>query len=478
MKELLTQGNIVIAAGFQGIDENLNITTLGRGGSDTTAVALAAVLGAASCEIYTDVDGVYTTDPRLLPEARRVPRISYDEMLELASLGAGVMHNRAVEFGKKYQVPIHVRSSFSDIEGTMIIEEPETWSQPVAGCASTKNESRISLYDVPDVPGTLWEIFYRMADLSVTVDMVVQNIGGDGKADVSFTVPSHEHEAALVAAREAALELGGAEVDHDSEVAKISVVGVAMAEETGVATKMFDALNEAGVNIIMITTSEIKISVLVSRDDANRALRVVHKAFDLDSEPTIDNEEEAAAATRRNRPKIDPADWADRLANLSMEELFIGDIALDDEQARLTVEGIPNRPGIAAQLFRRIAEADIFVDMIVQSFNSAETAEISFTVPVEQYAAARETTERVAKEMGCTRTSASESVAKLSVFGIGLQSHTGVGLRMFERLAKAGINIEIVSTSEVRVNVVVDSADGDRALQELQEEFAEFRRAE
>ncbi|MCA9031803.1 MAG: aspartate kinase, partial [Planctomycetaceae bacterium] len=190
MRRLLDDGNIVIAAGFQGIDEDYNITTLGRGGSDTTAVALAAVLQATACEIYTDVDGVYTTDPRIVPEARRVSRISYDEMLELASLGAGVMHSRAIEFAKKFDVPIHVRSSFTDIPGTMIVAQPEA-ETPVSGAALTRDEARITIAGVPDVPGTSWEIFSRIARHNITVDMIVQNVGQQGKASISFTVPKN-----------------------------------------------------------------------------------------------------------------------------------------------------------------------------------------------------------------------------------------------------------------------------------------------
>ena len=189
VKQLLDAGNIVIAAGFQGIDENLNITTLGRGGSDTTAVALAAVLDADTCEIYTDVDGVYTTDPRVLPEARRVPQIAYDEMLELASLGAGVMHSRSIEFAKKFGVPIHVRSSFTDIPGTLIVQDPESRTRLVSGAAITKREARITLAGVPDEPGISLELFRRIAAKAISVDMIVQNISSDGKANISFTVP-------------------------------------------------------------------------------------------------------------------------------------------------------------------------------------------------------------------------------------------------------------------------------------------------
>jgi aspartate kinase len=281
IERLLDDGNIVVAAGFQGIDDDLNITTLGRGGSDTTAVALAAVLGADACEIYTDVDGVYTTDPRLLPEARRVEVISYDEMLELASLGAGVMHNRSIEFAKKFGVPIHVRSSFSDIEGTMIVAEPESRSQPVSGAAMTASEARVTVLGVPDVPGKSKQIFTAIANRKIAVDMVVQNIGKEGRADISFTVPRSELKATLKAVESVLDEVGASRVTQDDEVSKISVVGLNMASQTNVAAKMFRSLADAGVNIQMITTSEIKISALVAKADASTALRAVHQAFGL-----------------------------------------------------------------------------------------------------------------------------------------------------------------------------------------------------
>src|SRR5688572_20858931 len=237
LRKLLDEGNIVIAAGFQGIDDDFNITTLGRGGSDTTAVALAAVLRADACEIYTDVDGVYTTDPRVVPEARRVSRIGYDEMLELASLGAGVMHSRSIEFGKKFDVPIHVRSSFTDQPGTMIVSEPERPDLPVSGAAITKDEARITVQGVSDKPGSSLEIFSRIAAKNISVDMIVQNVGESGRADISFTVPRNELDTALEAVREAVANVGAEGITSDDSVAKVSVVGLGMARQTGVAQK-------------------------------------------------------------------------------------------------------------------------------------------------------------------------------------------------------------------------------------------------
>ncbi len=472
MKKVLDAGNIIIAAGFQGIDEDFNITTLGRGGSDTTAVALAAVLRADACEIYTDVDGVYTTDPRVVPEARRVSRISYDEMLELASLGAGVMHSRSIEFGKKFDVPIHVRSSFTDQPGTMIVAEPERPDQPVSGAAITKDEARISVQGVPDVPGTSLEIFSRIAAKNISVDMIVQNVGESGKADISFTVPQLDFDTALEAVKEAAKLVGAADVTSDSNVAKVSVVGLGMARQTGVAQKMFKALADAGINIQMITTSEIKISVLVSRDDSQRALRIVHQAFELEKEPASTVK---PLAHRTTSP--DAADVAERLQRISMEGLTIDDISLDPSQARVSISGVPNTPGIAAKVFEEIAAAGIFVDMIVQSHPSTGgSAVLSFTVPQKQLTQSVTAAEKIAKSLHCKAVTSSPIIAKLSVSGVGLRTHTGVAIRMFKALSEAGINLDLINTSEVRVNVVVDGLQGEKGMKQLQAAFADVMR--
>ena len=463
----LDAGKIVIAAGFQGIDEEFNITTLGRGGSDTTAVALAAVLHADACEIHTDVDGVYTTDPRIMPEARRVSRVSYDEMLELASLGAGVMHSRSIEFAKKFSVPIHVRSSFSDIPGTMIVSEPELSDRAVSGAALTRDEAKITAVGVPDVPGTSYEIFSRIADRNVTVDMIVQNIGDGGRADISFTVPRDELEVTLEAIDEARTVTGDFDVTHDDQVAKVSVVGMGMATQAGVADRMFLALSEAEINIKMITTSEIKISTLVERDQALAALRAVHNAFALDQDP----ESIPPLPDAGSRPPSDAADIVHQLQN--MERLRIDKIDLDDSQGRVTIHGVPNAPGVAERVFREIAEAGIFVDMIVQSYPSDGEANLSFTVPKESIEQSKLVAENLAKDFPSLQVSSSPDVAKLSVSGIGLRSHTGVAIRMFRALSETGINVQMINTSEVRVNVIVDGNDGEKARAALEEVFSD-----
>jgi aspartate kinase len=470
MRKLLDHGHIVIAAGFQGIDDDFNITTLGRGGSDTTAVALAAVLKANACEIYTDVDGVYTTDPRALPEARRVRQISYDEMLELASLGAGVMHSRSIEFGKKFHVPIHVRSSFTDIPGTMIVDEPEAPDQAVCGAALVKDEARITLEGVPDRPGVSFGIFSKIAARRLAVDMIVQNVGAEGRANVSFTVPKEELPTAIEATQEAAAELGARGVTHDDQVSKVSVVGLGMARQTGVAQKMFRALSDSGVNILAITTSEIKISALVHRDQAANALRVVHAAFQLDKSP------QGAQLSPVQSPLANGQVALEVVRRLQgMEDLTIDEITLDETQGRVTIHGVPNQPGIAASVFDQIAKAGVFVDMIVQSFGREQSATISFTVPQDELAKSLQAADNLAKELGCREVTSAPKVAKLSVLGIGIRSNTSVAIRMFKSLSEAGINVDMMSTSEVRLNVVVEGTKGKQAHEVLQQAFAAAR---
>ncbi|MBI3837038.1 MAG: aspartate kinase [Planctomycetia bacterium] len=470
MRRALDEGKIVIAAGFQGIDEEFNITTLGRGGSDTTAVALAAVLEADACEIYTDVDGVYTTDPRVLPEARHVKRVSYDEMLELASLGAGVMHNRSIEFAKKFSVPIHVRTSFSDVPGTMITALPEAIDQPVGGAALAKNEARVTILGVPDKPGTSLAIFSKIAAKAISVDMIVQNVGSNGIADISFTVLNDELRSTLHAAEAAAKELKAEGVRHDDDVAKVSVVGLGMARQTGVARRMFRALADAGVNILMISTSEIKISVLVARGQATTALRTVHQAFGLDKQPAEE------ATDPEPAPLAHRGDAVAVVARLQkMEELTIEDIALDETQARVTISGVADQPGIAAAIFDAVADGGIFVDMIVQSYGRAGKAKLSFTVPQSQYQQCTNLLKSLVDRIHCGPITGSPKVAKLSVSGIGMRSHTEVAIRTFRCLAEAGINVDMINTSEVRVNVVVEGLYGQAALACLQKAFADAR---
>jgi aspartate kinase len=286
MREDLSQGKIVVVAGFQGVDEVGNITTLGRGGSDTTAVALAAALKADECHIYTDVDGVYTTDPRVVPEARRLSRITFDEMLEMASLGSKVLQIRAVEFAGKYNVPLRVLSSFEEGgEGTLIASEEKDVEQAlISGIAFSRDEAQLTITGVPDEPGVAHRILGSIADANIEVDMIVQNVGADSTTDFTFTVHRSEYPKALDILKDMASRLSARQASGNANIVKISLVGVGMRSHAGIASKMFEALATEGINILMISTSEIKISVLVEEKYLELGVRALHAAFDLQSE--------------------------------------------------------------------------------------------------------------------------------------------------------------------------------------------------
>ena len=283
----LAKGTVLVVAGFQGVDEHGNITTLGRGGSDTTAVALAAALKADECQIYTDVDGVYTTDPRIVDGARRLDRITFEEMLEMASMGSKVLQIRAVEFAGKYSVPLRVLHSFRDGPGTLIsLEENKAMEAPsVAGIAFNRDEAKLTVRGVPDTPGVAYRILGPIGEANIEVDVIVQNVAGDNNTDFTFTVARDDLARAEVVLRDLVAGMDTAEVRSDSRVAKVSVVGVGMRSHAGVASKMFAALGEVGINIQMITTSEIKISVIIEEKYLELAVRALHSAFELDGEP-------------------------------------------------------------------------------------------------------------------------------------------------------------------------------------------------
>jgi len=274
---------IAVVAGFQGCDINGNITTLGRGGSDTTAVALAAALGADMCEIYTDVDGIYTADPRVCDRAHKIDQISYDEMLNMASLGAKVLQIRSVGFAKRYNVPVHVRSSFNDKEGTMVVPENAGMeSLVVSAVTHDKNQARITLKKVPDQPGVAAKIFSPLAESGIVVDMIIQNTRPDGQTDLTFTVPEGDYETSLKVAEKIAQKIGADSVYGDDDIAKVSVIGVGMKNNTGVAATMFSTLAAENINIILISTSEIRISCVIDEKYTELAVRVLHSAFGLD----------------------------------------------------------------------------------------------------------------------------------------------------------------------------------------------------
>ena len=285
VREDLDAGRVVIVAGFQGIDEQGNITTLGRGGSDTTAVAMAAALGADECQIYTDVDGVYTTDPRVVPEARRLPQITYEEMLEMASLGSKVLQIRSVEFASKYNVPLRVLSSFEDGPGTLISVEDKSMEQPlISGIAFNRDEAKLTILGVPDEPGVASRILGPVADANIEIDMIVQNVAADETTDFTFTVHRNDFEHGMEVLEKVAKDLGAREVSGDDKIVKISLVGVGMRSHAGIASQMFSTLAAESINIRMISTSEIKISVVVDEKYLELGVRALHQAFDLEQE--------------------------------------------------------------------------------------------------------------------------------------------------------------------------------------------------
>ena len=482
MRAALRDGKIAIVAGFQGIDEQHNITTLGRGGSDTTAVALAAVMkhdlpgnGDVGCEIYTDVDGVFTTDPRIVSEARKLDAISYDEMLELASVGAGVMHSRSIEFAKKFDVPLQVRSSLSDAEGTWIVPEEPWMREPmICGAAMVKDEARVSIDGVPDKPGVSREIFNAIADRHIVVDMIVQNVGTAGKASIGFTVPSGELQGTLAVLNQLAGPWG-AQVVFEKDVSKVSIVGVGMQDHTGVAQKMFAALAEARINLKMITTGDIKISVLVDKSDGVEALRAVHRAFDL-GKARPGAGAGVSVTTPAPKRKAMPDSSRDIVAlaqNLdSMEDILVSDVQYHTDQGRITIFQLPDRPGICSRIFEAVADAGIIVDMIVQNLTGAGRAGLSFSVPKTSLDAALRVTRQAAQTIDpATDVGKEDDIARLVVRGVGMRTHTGVARRMFGALADRGINIGMINTSEVSLSVVVEGRRGAEAQAALKAAF-------
>jgi aspartate kinase len=280
--EELEKGNVVVVAGFQGIDRKGNITTLGRGGSDLTAAALAAALKADICEIFTDVEGVFTTDPNICQQARKISRISYDEMLEMASLGAKVLQTRSVEFAKKHNVPIHVRSTFTDAPGTFVVKEDKEMEKVVvSGVTYDTDEAKITIKGIPDRPGVASTLFSPISDANIVIDMIVQNLSEDGFTDITFTVPKLHFEEAVNIVKKVAAELEAADVIADTEIVKVSIVGAGMRTHAGIASKMFTVLASEGINIMMISTSEIKISCVIEAKYTELAVRVLHEAFNL-----------------------------------------------------------------------------------------------------------------------------------------------------------------------------------------------------
>jgi aspartate kinase len=424
------------------------------------------------------VDGVYTTDPRVIPEARKLDTISYDEMLELASVGAGVMHSRSIEFAKKFDVPLQVRSSFSDVDGTWIVPESD-WMQDVVVCGAAllRDEARILLQDVPDEPGISHRVFSAIAEKNIVVDMIAQNVGSGGKASIGFTVLANELPATLAVLRPLAASLG-ATVEHEEDVSKVSVVGTGMRKHTGVAERMFAALAAADINLKMVTTGDIKISVLVERAQGVKALRAVHDVFRLhEPHPGAGLPGQVGKTAFHDRPPEvvqdggrDPASVTQQLS--SMEEIVVSDVLLSTDQGRITMFDLPNKAGVCSRIFQVLAAGGIVVDMIVQSQTQPERFELSVSVPRADLERALQLTQEAARQIDpAARVLADGNIATLFVLGVGMRTHTGVARRMFGALAERGINISMINTSEVRVNAVIERARGEEALAALKQAF-------
>ncbi|HEY9910038.1 MAG TPA: aspartate kinase, partial [Thermosynechococcaceae cyanobacterium] len=464
----LQEGKVVVVAGFQGISsaDDLEITTLGRGGSDTSAVALAAALKADYCEIYTDVPGILTSDPRLVPDAQLMSEITCDEMLELASLGAKVLHPRAVEIARNFGVPLVVRSSWSEEPGTWVrSSQPRTRSleglelaRPVDGVEFDLDQAKVSLLRVPDRPGVAARLFGEIASQDLDVDLIIQSIHEGNTNDIAFTVTKNSLKraeavsSALIPALAAKPDasLGDAEVLVEQQIAKVAIAGAGMIGRPGVAAMMFSTLADAGVNIQMISTSEVKVSCVVAQDDCDRAIAALCQSFDVTQSP------------------FPPSLPSSPLPNLPTAP--VRGVALDLNQARLAIRQIPDRPGMAAQLFQLLAQHNISVDMIIQSqrcrvVQGKATRDIAFTVAQMDAETARSVLEAATADLGWGEIVVDREIAKVSIVGAGMVAQPGIAARMFEALAKHQINIQMIATSEIKISCVVDRDQGVAALQ-------------
>lgn len=482
----LDRGEVVVVAGFQGITSptELEITTLGRGGSDTTAVALAVALQAQLCEIYTDVPGIFTTDPRKVPEARLLPEITSAEMLELASLGAQVLHPRSVEIARNYGVKLRVRSSLQPLQGeeanlgTFIVSPPPRSGVRSGGIEMglavdtvelDRDQTKLVLVGVPDRPGIAAQLFQGIAAAAVNVDLILQSLqfspddpsaSAQPTNDIAFTVSQSQAGTAAAVAQRIGQELGCGAVLVDEAVAKVSIAGVGMIGRPGIAAQMFQVLAEAGINLQMISMSEMKVSCVVATDRASDAALALGEAFQV--------------IPRLHRAELPPRDPGTLPAPPPHSQPVRG-IALDLKQSRLGIRKVPDRPGTAAYLFGQLAAAGIIVDTIIQSqrgyHNGIPSNDIAFTVPQDQAVAAEAVCQQVARELQAAGIDTDHDIAKVSIVGAEMEAHPGVAARLFATLAQAEINIEMIATSEIKVSCVVRREQGILALQAIHRAF-------
>ncbi|MGB6300052.1 MAG: aspartate kinase, partial [Rivularia sp. (in: cyanobacteria)] len=462
-------GRVVVIAGFQGISstEELEITTLGRGGSDTSAVAIAAALSAEKCEIYTDVPGILTTDPRLVPEAQLMSEVTSDEMLELASLGAKVLHPRAVEIARNYGVELVVRSSWTNHPGTVVNSpEPKPRSlvnleiaRPVDDIEFDTNQAKVSLLRVPDKPGVAAQLFGEIARQKVDVDLIIQSIHDGNTNDIAFTVmsPILKKAEAVASAIAPALrtsdEAEEAEVMIQQQIAKVSIVGAGMIGRPGIAAEMFATLARRGINIRMISTSEVKVSCVIDSADCEKAVAGLRETFEIEEDT----------------PSPSPL-------HISPSSPPVRGVALDMKQARLGIRRVPDTPGMAEKIFGTLASHNISVDMIIQSqrchvIKGIATRDIAFTVARVDAVAAQELLQKATAECGWGEVVLDMEIAKVSIVGAGMVGQPGVAAKMFESLSQEDINIQMITTSEIKISCVVAETQGVKALKAIHEAF-------
>ena len=492
----INEGKVVVVAGFQGTSSagEMEITTLGRGGSDTSAVAIAAALRANFCEIYTDVPGILTTDPRLVAEAQLMDAITCNEMLELASLGAKVLHPRAVEIARNYGVPLVVRSSWTDDPGTWVISpKPQGRSlinleiaRPVDHVEFDTDQAKVALLRVPDKPGVAARLFGEISRQKVDVDLIIQSIHEGNTNDIAFTVttPILKRAEAVTAAIAPALrsqsnpKFDEAEVMVEHNIAKVSIAGAGMIGRPGVAAKMFATLAAAGVNIQMISTSEVKVSCVVNAAECDRAVTALRTAFEIEAKSgELLTPNPCTDAINRVSPANPFTDAINRVSTPhSSPTPPVRGVALDLNQARLAIRQLPDRPGMAAKLFGLLAQHNISVDMIIQSqrcrvINGIPRRDIAFTVSQLDGENAREMLTQVAAELGWGEVVLDSAIAKVSIVGAGMVGQPGVAAKMFEALAQQQINIQMIATSEIKISCVVAQEQGVKALQAIHAAF-------
>ncbi|MDV2995959.1 MAG: hypothetical protein N4J56_005613 [Chroococcidiopsis sp. SAG 2025] len=491
IEKQLQIGKVVVVAGFQGITstEELEITTLGRGGSDTSAVALAAALRADCCEIYTDVPGILTTDPRLVPEAQLMTEITCNEMLELASLGAKVLHPRAVEIARNYGVPLVVRSSWTSDPGTWVVSpkpQPRPLvnleiARPVDGVELDADQARIALLRVPDRPGIAARLFSEIARQGLDVDLIVQSIHEGNSNDIAFTVTTSllKQTEAVAAAIAPVLrshpdpKSEEAEVMVQPHIAKVSIDGAGMIGRPGVAAQMFSTLAEAGINIQMISTSEVKVSCVIDATDGDRAVAALREAFEIAEERVVVDREEVKSQKLEVK---NHSDFQIPNSEFRIPNSPVRGVALDINQARLAILQVPDRPGLAARLFGLLARENISVDTIIQSqrcriVDGVPKRDIVCTVAQMDAAAAKQALEQAAPDYGWGQVVVDTAIAKVSVVGAGMVSQPGVAAKMFAALAQQQINIQMIATSEIKISCVVAQEQGVAALQAIHAAF-------